>query len=522
MQTYVKDAKLQATATADDNFTMFQGEPGEGYLLDARRSGVEESSSLKVAKDDHTILIPQPTNDPNDPLNWAFAKKHLTLAIISFISFLPDFGASTGIPAFLPQSEYWHISPSTTQKSLVGCLVTLGVGGLVFVAFAAYFGRLPTLLFFQLVTFASGIWCATETNFDSYSSARTLYGFFATTGLSGGLIWIQDMFFFHEHPRKINIWSGAVIVSPYVGPLVSSLIIWHATWRWGFWTLTILNGIGLILIVLFLDETLYSREAHSGGLVRNSRLARVAGIEQWKNRHTRSTFLQAMMRPCVTFLKIPVALIVVYYFLNFAWVIGVNVTVVIWLEEFYGFGPRENAIFYIGGIVGSVIGWFIGHWLHDYVGAWYASRHGGKILPEARLFVCYVAGVLLVVSEIIIGLALARHWHYMVLAVFFTVQIVGIMICTVGAEAYLLDAYPEASGEVGAWLNLGRAMGGVVSTYVQIEWAEKVGADVCFGIEAGIAAASLGLLITLQAYGPQIRRRQGPIIFKSERSGSGH
>ena len=213
MQIYDENAKVQATATADDIISMYQGDPGEGYNVDARHSEVEELSTTKVAEDDHTILIPQPTNDPNDPLNWTFAKKHLMLAIISFISFLPRLWSLNRDSSLLAtvrvqscrreeqlcqydrisatadsiRTDTGHISPSTTQKSLVGCLVTLGVGGLVFVAFAAYFGRLPTLLFFQFVTFASGIWCATETSFDSYSAARTVYGFFATTGLSVSL-----------------------------------------------------------------------------------------------------------------------------------------------------------------------------------------------------------------------------------------------------------------------------------------------------------------------------------------------
>ena len=38
--------------------------------------------------------------------------------------------------------------------------------------------------------------------------------------------------------------------------------------------------------------------------------------------------------------KLPVFLTCVYYFLNFAFVIGVNATVSIWLTNFYGFGQK--------------------------------------------------------------------------------------------------------------------------------------------------------------------------------------
>lgn len=61
------------------------------------------AQDVKTAADGHTVLIPQPTTDPNDPLNWSPMKKHLTLFVISVVSFMPDFVSSTGIITLLPQ-----------------------------------------------------------------------------------------------------------------------------------------------------------------------------------------------------------------------------------------------------------------------------------------------------------------------------------------------------------------------------------------------------------------------------------
>jgi hypothetical protein len=35
-------------------------------------------------------------------------------------------------------------------------------------------------------------------------------------------------------------------------------------------------------------------------------------------------------------------------------------------------------------------------------------------------------------------------------------------------NAYVLDAYPKRSGEVAAWINFGRTLGGFIITYEQI------------------------------------------------------
>ena len=98
--------------------------------------------------------------------------------------------------------------------------------------------------------------------------------------------------------------------------------------------------------------------------------------------------------------------------------------------------------------------------MHDAFGRFYAKRHGGRIDPEARLTISYPATCIMVVSLIVIGLGIQNHWHYMVLAVFAAAQCCGIMISTTAVNAYLLDCYPGNSGEVSAWVSIGRIWGG--------------------------------------------------------------
>jgi MFS family permease len=93
----------------------------------------------------------------------------------------------------------------------------------------------------------TSIWCAVAVSFESFEAARIVNGIFSQVAQAGGLMWIKDLFFFHEHPRKINIWSGGVILSPYLGPLTAAFIIWHTTWRWAYGIYAILNGVGLLL-----------------------------------------------------------------------------------------------------------------------------------------------------------------------------------------------------------------------------------------------------------------------------------
>ena len=140
--------------------------------------------------------------------------------------------------------------------------------------------------------------------------------------------------------RKINIWSGGIIVSPYLGPLITAFIVDKEAWPNAFWVNTGLSALCWLLVVGLLDETIYNRSlARDLQPVPKSRLLRLIGVEQWQSRRLRQTFFQALMRPIIAISKLPVLLCTIYYFLNFAWIIGVNATISIWLTTIYKFTP---------------------------------------------------------------------------------------------------------------------------------------------------------------------------------------
>lgn len=155
-------------------------------------------------------------------------------------------------------------------------------------------------------------------------------------------MFIKDMFFFHQHARKINIWASFIVLSPYFGPLFSAFIIDTQKWQWAFGLYTIMTGICVAAIFALLDETYYDRKLPpSEQPQRRSRVLRVIGVEQWHTRHLRNTFTEAMSRPFIVLVKLPVLISNTYYLLAFAWVVGINTTLAIFLTPLYKFGPKQ-------------------------------------------------------------------------------------------------------------------------------------------------------------------------------------
>lgn len=99
---------IDAKPTGDGDLDIDLETYGEeyGYPLDVEvlKTITPKWQSYQLAKDGRTVLIPQPSSDPNDPLTWSWKKKHILLIVIAATAFLPDYGSATGAVTLLPQS----------------------------------------------------------------------------------------------------------------------------------------------------------------------------------------------------------------------------------------------------------------------------------------------------------------------------------------------------------------------------------------------------------------------------------
>ncbi|EMC92470.1 hypothetical protein BAUCODRAFT_97493 [Baudoinia panamericana UAMH 10762] len=496
-----------------------------GYVLDVEvlKEITPNWQNYQTTADGRTVLIPQPTADPRDPLTWSWKKKHLILIVIACTAFLPDYGSAVGAVTLIPQSLIWGIPQDVVNHSQVGNVFMLGAGGVFVVALAAYFGRLPVLFWFTLTAVWTAAGCAGAATFNTFMAFRILNGFFSTVAQGGGVMFIKDLFFVHERARKINLWASFVILSPYFGPLITAFIISTTPWQWAFGVYTIMTGLCLILQILFAEETFFNRKMPASERPQRTpgvggKIARLIGTEQWRSRKQRSTFAQAVMRPLRTIMKPTVFISTVYYLCTFAWVVGINTTLSIFITAPpYNFGPRSIGFFYFTPVVAAILGELIGRWLHDAIAMALTHRSKEKKLePEYRLMAISISTPFMLSGLIVLGFALEEGWHYMLAALGWGLYVFGIMITTVAITAYNLDSYPEGSGEIAAWINFARTTGGFIVSYFQVTWANAEGTKQSFGIQAAICFLAYLMVVFMQAFGQRIRERAGPLRFKTD------
>jgi hypothetical protein len=123
------------------------------------------------------ILIPQPSTDPCDPLNWPSWLKHSALLIACVFVFLGTF-ASSGLSTLLfPYAGFLQIPVSQVALLTNYNVLALGMCNFFWVPMALVFGKRPTLISALAMLFGANIWGAYATTYKTVLGARVLQGF---------------------------------------------------------------------------------------------------------------------------------------------------------------------------------------------------------------------------------------------------------------------------------------------------------------------------------------------------------
>ncbi|KAK1240395.1 hypothetical protein MKX07_004423 [Trichoderma sp. CBMAI-0711] len=97
------------------------------------------------------VLVPQPSDDPLDPLNWTYFWKLTTIICASFVSISQNLGPLANAPLFGLYVEEWNISLADAVQTTAVTILILGFSNLVWIPISTCFGRRPALIFSTLI-----------------------------------------------------------------------------------------------------------------------------------------------------------------------------------------------------------------------------------------------------------------------------------------------------------------------------------------------------------------------------------
>ncbi|KAJ6536166.1 MFS general substrate transporter [Mycena capillaripes] len=460
------------------------------------------AARLKLSADGTKVLWPQPTDSPLDPQNWSPGRKALQLFIITLASMVPDFDAGIGITAIFALAEQYKTTPDKINNLTSNWSIFLiGWGGLFAVILIRRYGRLPILFWSQVLGLSFMLGATIAPNLNTFTAMRCLAGFFASAPQVTGLYVVTDMYPFHLQARKLNIWTFGYIVSPFLSPFVFGFLVARTTWRWAYGIGTIYSAIVCLLIIVFGEETMYDRglkpipEPPTTGL--RYRVETLLGLTGVKMAKYRDSWYKAITSPLRIVWR-PQLIGILFFEVTNAVFLGTP------LPLGFGLSPFAIAGMYGTPIVAVFLGEVIGRYNNDWIMNFSIRHNAGVFEAESRLWACYIAVPLYICGFVVLGVSFQNH-----LSVGGLIMGWGIAeTATVAVLAYCSDSFPKHHGEISAFFNLARVLGGFSVAYFQIPWALKHGALQVYGVEAAIVAGLFLLVIPLlQLKGRMLRER---------------
>ncbi len=229
--------------------------PGTSFLVDLDQKNENNENEKNV------VLIPTPSDDPNDPLNWTRARKWMQLFSIIVFAYgdcMPGCAVSS-IIAEIAASPNVDITIAQINDGSGYAFLFLGLGNLLWLPLAQQYGKRPIYLICLWCSTLLSIWTPLVKNGPQWIAQKILQGFFSSPVESLPAISIADMFFEHERGTYVGIYACALFSSNYIAPMIAGFVNDAMGWKWTIGFAIIFSGVCCVFITFFMEETNYER-----------------------------------------------------------------------------------------------------------------------------------------------------------------------------------------------------------------------------------------------------------------------
>ncbi|KAH8911735.1 MFS transporter [Coniochaeta sp. PMI_546] len=220
---------------------------------------------VKSGHGNHNVLVPQPSDDPHDPLNWSPFWKNTAIFCATALSFSLNLGPLALAPMFGAYIEEWNRSLADVVQFTGVAILCLGFSNFIWVPIMVCFGRRPVAIFATLICVASSIWRALATSYDSFMGACILNGLAAGPCESLMPQVIADVIFLHDRGKYQTLYFAMYFISLMVGPIIAGAMAEHTGWRSFWWFNTGLLIFTMVVNVCLFPETRYKRAYEAPG-----------------------------------------------------------------------------------------------------------------------------------------------------------------------------------------------------------------------------------------------------------------
>ncbi|OBT64289.1 hypothetical protein VE03_06739 [Pseudogymnoascus sp. 23342-1-I1] len=477
------------------------------------------------------ILIPQPSNDAEDPLNWSIGRKIIIFACICFAGFAGQMSPNSNQLTFVLQiPNYVNRTQADMLNTVAAALAGWMLGPFILVPWAGLVGRSSVIFWSLIGTLACQVWAAKMTgpnDFIPFAISRALCGVFGVIPAILGTGYIMDLFFLHQRGKAFAIFEVLIIFAVVGGGTLGGFIAEYGPWNQVFWWTVGPVGAAAIAVFLFVEDTTFNRAPNAvqraplpKAWLANRAATFLPGVKTQAGSHSKRA---AVFRRFIVPLQItvtPITLLVgTFVFVALGLPIMQASTLAIYLMPpvaagGYGFSALELAFFTMTAWVGIIGAQLYGYLSNDRIPLAVARRVGGIWHPEYRLANTLLPGFLLPIGLAIYGVGLELHLHYMVLALAsFLIWFAALLALPV-CYNYIVECFVQTPVEASVALNSYRIAFGLMSVFIITQWQSSVGVGWMWGMGAFFVLLVDGLMVVVLLKGHEVRKYTNRISDK--------
>jgi MFS family permease len=354
------------------------------------------------------------------------------------------------------------------------------------VPFALKFGRRPIYVFSTAVQCGISVWSA---NMQTVADLMLVNILSCIVGALAEVLvqmTVADVYFVHQRGLTNTIYFWFMTVGVTLAPLAGGFITQSQGWRWVWWWMAILFGVGLAAFVLLYEETMFDASSIEGVPVMDnldpkpqptkedletSSITKADAVEEsqptpevvqidrsipaktywqklalWTNspvpfseaaKHCYQPFIILFSIPGVFFMAL------VYGVMTACTTVPVTTLSSVMTLPPYNFGSSQIGLMGLPPFIGTTLGAAICGPLSDSIALALARRNGGIFEPEMRLWLAIVFTPLVPAGLFMFGIGLNNGTHWLLPAFGLGVSAIGVVPASSAALTYLTDSYTE-------------------------------------------------------------------------------
>ncbi|KAL2813430.1 major facilitator superfamily domain-containing protein [Aspergillus granulosus] len=452
------------------------GDVEQGTISDIAFQGIPGTRLLIEHSDAEVVQLPRPTSSPDDPLNWRWGRKYTAQAIVFTWAFM--LGATTLSPAVTYVPVMAELGASSIYLNVGGALalLMLGLGNLLFNPLALRFGRRHVYFVSAIISAVSQIVTATARTKATFIGGRILLGFGAAPFEQLPALTVDDQFFVHRRGLGLSIYTLAITMGSFLGPIASGFVTDGMGWRWVYWFYAIFLFATAALILFGLEETAFPRRVHQHDAL---------DTPQNSKSYLQRLRLITLLPTSVPFYRIaitPLLLLVdpIVWWCGVMYGFGVAWLTIMAYESptiftIYGFSPSTLGLTNIAPLIGACLVVWLGGAGTDRFMVWKARRNNGVMEPETRIYSVFFAGPVMGAGLILYGVGASQgiHWAGPIIGM----GMIGsaLPIAAEVALGYVSESYPSLAGEATTAVIVIRNVIGCAMTFAIGPWIETSG-----------------------------------------------